>query len=476
MQRVRDPIYDLIRFDVDRSLADKAAWEIVQSPVFNRLRRVRQLGFSELVYPSATHSRFAHSLGVYHTAKQLLKVINEKAGGPPDYERENRASIAALVHDIGHGPFSHSFEAVGKRLGLAIEDHETLTDHFIRNGVIADILTRAFSKGFVDEVADIIRKDGRKTVHNAVVTSQFDADRLDYIRRDRLMSGSQHSAIDFPWLIANLEIGDVENVIDDQTLPEKIPTFVIAPKAVYAAEAYVLGLFQLYPTLYFHKATRGAEKLFTELVVRIVELCKHDLLEKTGLPHNHALAQFGKDPDDFASAMRLDDATIWGSLPLMMDAEDLLISEYSRRLAERKLLKSYDFRAQVASKIDPKELHSEDLIKEIDEVCASIGRRLDAMEPSSEEQTLPIVDARPRFIRDSAVRPPYKQYDKTRGPLDQIYVWTEGGKLIDLKERSDVVRALKPFKLSRVYFSRDDKDAEREVEQIVAEEIQNARC
>ena len=171
--------------------------------------------------------------------------------------RGNLALAAALVHDLGHGPFSSAFEAVGRRLKLKLANHEHVSDLLIREGEVAAILNEMGS-GVAVDVADMVKKEGRITVHNAVVSSQFDADRLDYMRRDRLMTGTEHAAIDYTWLMANLEIGSVATGIDERETGS-IQTFVIGPKAIHAAEAYVLGLFQLYPTVYFHKATRGAK-------------------------------------------------------------------------------------------------------------------------------------------------------------------------------------------------------------------------
>ena len=274
---------------------------------FQRLRRVKQLGFSDLVYPGASHSRFAHSVGVFHTARHLMEVVRKLAGGQDS--REVRALAAALVHDVGHGPFSHAFEQVGERLDLKLADHEHMSDQLIRAGEISEILNDMGS-GFASDVADIIRKEGKATVHNSAVSSQFDADRLDYMRRDRLMTGTQHSAIDFDWLMANLEIAEVPSGVDETSLGA-IETFVLGPKAIYAAEAFVLGLFQLYPTVYFHKTTRGAEKIFVEILVRMVELVRDGLLEPTGVPANLQLVRFARSPSDLEIALLLDDTVVW---------------------------------------------------------------------------------------------------------------------------------------------------------------------
>lgn len=109
-QRVRDPLHNLIEFGGDE--LERVLWRVVQTRPFQRLRRIKQLGFSDLVYPGASHSRFAHSLGVFHTARDLMNVI--RAQRERSESRENRALAAALVHDVGHGPFSHAFVADGE--------------------------------------------------------------------------------------------------------------------------------------------------------------------------------------------------------------------------------------------------------------------------------------------------------------------------------------------------------------------------
>ena len=223
---------------------------------------------------------------------------------------------------------------VGKRLGLKLADHEYVSDLLIWHGEVAEILNEMGS-GVAVDVADMVKKEGRKTVHNAVVSSQFDADRLDYMRRDRLMTGSEHAAIDFTWLIANFEVASLPTGVDDRPTGS-VKTFVIGPKAIHAAEAYVLGLFQLYPTVYFHKATRGAEKLFTELLVRLVTLVRDEAAARTGPPDRHPLIRFAVDPENLDNMLNLDDLVLFGRLSQMIDAEDPLIREFSARPQRQK--------------------------------------------------------------------------------------------------------------------------------------------
>lgn len=350
-QRIRDPLHDLIEFS--RDPFDRTLWRVVQTPSFQRLRRVKQLGFSEYVYPGATHTRFSHCLGAYHIAKNLLHVIRERSeNGQFDNTLAQYAIAAALVHDVGHGPFSHAFEDVGKKLNLKMAKHEDVGDEIIRNGDVG----RAFDedyKGLSANVADLIRAPGPSKIYGAVVSSQFDADRLDYMQRDRLMTGTQLGRIDFAWLMTNLEIGDVAWGADEEQLGTK-QTFVLGAKSIHAAEAYVLGLFQLYPTVYLHKATRGAEKIFTELLLRVFSLVQDGgaSYTKTNLPQNHPLLVFAKEPDCLDNALRLDDTVIMGALPLMAEADDPLIRNFSQRIQNRVFYKCIDIRERLLQKKD----------------------------------------------------------------------------------------------------------------------------
>lgn len=456
-QRIRDPLHNLIEFDTAASELEDVLWRVVQTRPFQRLRRVKQLGFSDLVYPGATHSRLAHSLGVFHTARRLMQVIRRHVPRPED-SKMTRALTAALVHDVGHGPFSHAFEKVGKRLGLAMADHERVGDRLIRDSEIGSEL-RKLGSGLPDDVANIISGDGQSTIYSAVVSSQFDADRLDYMRRDRLMTGTQHGAIDFEWLMANLEVAEVSYGVDDTSLG-RAETFVLGPKAILAAEAFVLGLFQLYPTVYFHKATRGAEMLFTELLAKVIPLVHDGDTHKTGLPEPHPLVRFAQCPDDLECALELDDTVVWGALSLMAEATDRSVAELAWRLRDRKLYKCVDVRVRIAREKGDEAAAT----AEADEVCAGVGDKLAEWEVAH-------TSGAPRILLDEGSRSPYKRITDASGPLDQINIRTDGDRLVDLATRSSVVAAIAPFKLFRIYLADEDVDARRMIDACIGEEI-----
>src|SRR6266481_1072291 len=452
-QRIRDPLHDIIDFNVDEVHLERVLWQVIQTRPFQRLRRVKQLGFSDFVYPGATHSRLLHSLGVFHTARYLMDVVR-KYTHPFEQTKADQALAAALVHDVGHGPFSHAFEDVGRRLGLKLADHELVSESLIRDGEIAKEF-KELGSGFADDVADIVSGSGSSSIYSAVVSSQFDADRLDYIRRDRLMVGTEHAGIDFEWLIQNLEVAEVPHGVDETSLG-KVRTFVLGPKAIFAAEAYVLGLFQLYPTVYFHKATRGAEKIYVELLARAVTLVRDGSVESTGLASSHPLVRFAKTPEDIDCAIALDDTVVWGALSLMADASDLRIAALAKRLRDRKLYKCIDVRTRIAHEKGDAAASS----AEADRVCADIRDDISAW---SDSQT----DSVPRALIDQQSRSPYKRITETKGPLDQINIRTDGVHLVDLAQRSKVVAELQAYKLLRIYHDGDDAEARNKINEII---------
>lgn len=457
-QRIRDPLHNIIEFQANEF--EDAIWRAMQTRPFQRLRRVKQLGFSELVYPGATHTRFSHSVGVFHTARQLMSVIQRHLGENFKPTQAQHALAAALVHDLGHGPFSHAFEDVGRRLDIKLAQHEKVSDLLIREGEVKEAF-RPMGRGFAEDVADIINAAGPGNIYSAVVSSQFDADRLDYMRRDRLMTGTHHGAIDFDWLASNLEVGEVASGVDEAELGT-VETFVLGPKATYAAETYVLGLFQLYPTVYFHKATRGAEKLFTELLLRVIGLARDGSAASTGLPDRHPIVAFAKDSENLERVLALDDAVVWGALPMMVDAPDAVTGNFARRLQNRRLFKCVDVREELLRQAELPSAESEVL----DRACASIAQKIEAW-------TADEARGQPRILIDQASRPPYKRFQEAKGPLNQIMIKRSTGGLVDVAKTSKVVNAIETFRLFRVYTAPEDKEALSCIKAVIASEVDN---
>lgn len=348
-KRLRDPVHGLIIFD-DDAPTDMLAWRLMDTFEFQRLRRIRQLGVSEFTFPGAVHSRFAHSVGVFHTARTLVDVLERemlRTGQELDDDKVDVVLIAALLHDLGHGPFSHTFESVQQSRSVA-KRHEQWTSDIIRNptGGLLPIL-EDHRAGFAEEVAGLLEKEDPEDIYHAIVSSSFDADRLDYLRRDKLMTGTGAGGIDFDWLIENVRVAEIElDAPDEQNSePRKVPTFCLTAKALPAAEQFLLARFTLHQQVYFHKATRCVEHMIAKVLRRIAQFAtgsKADI-RKTGLQPGHPLIRFfAKGGDTIANYLALDDTIFWAALDPMSAADDTIISDIAIRLRARKLYKTLD--------------------------------------------------------------------------------------------------------------------------------------
>lgn len=349
-KRLRDPVHGLIVFDDrDPLKVDLLAWALIDTPEFQRLRRIRQLGFSEFTFPGAVHTRFAHSVGVFHTARTLVQVIRREMSRNNqgfDASKAKVALVAALLHDVGHGPFSHTFEEVQKSRNVK-KRHEQWTAEIIRNskGQISPIL-EDFEVGFTEKVAQLLEKEDPEDIYHAVVSSSFDADRLDYLRRDRMMTGIGAGAIDFDWLIENVRVANIElDTPDDRDGDAfKVPTFCLDKKALPAAEQFLLARYTLHQQVYFHKATRCVEHMIAKLLRAVASHARKPADQaSTGLPKNHPLIRFfAKEGETVENYLALDDALIAGSLEALSRAKDPVISDTAARLWNRRLYKTLD--------------------------------------------------------------------------------------------------------------------------------------
>jgi len=278
--------------------------------------------------------------------------IKRKIGNNFDQDKANIALTAALVHDLGHGPFSHAFEEAIKQLNKdnalrageqsppKLKKHELWTSDILTKDTEVSEKLRKRGDVFQSEVSSLLISDTPKDIYAAVVSSQFDADRLDYVRRDRLMTGAQHGGFDFSWILANLEVGRIALSTDDEDY-STVDSLVLGKKASQAAESYVLGLFHLYFTVYFHKATRSAEKILSAILRRIGSICADGNEGLSNLSGDNPILRFVKERD-LNSYLRADDFVVWGSISAMVDSEDKILSELSQRLLTRRLYKAID--------------------------------------------------------------------------------------------------------------------------------------
>ncbi|MDE2936958.1 MAG: HD domain-containing protein [Chloroflexota bacterium] len=334
-KRIRDPIHGLIRFEAE-SEVDQLAWRLLDAPEMQRLRSIKQLGFLHLVFPGATHTRFGHSVGVYHVARQLLGVIRRELGpGSFDERRARVLALAALLHDIGHGPLSHVFEKSERAVG-GPGNHE----HWSRAVLCGDTAVRQIlddaETGLAGLVADEICGDGPDDIYASVVASHFDADRLDYLQRDRRMTGVASGSIDLTWLLDSLR---VESLADRWGGGRGL---VLASKGLRSAEEYLLARINLYRQVYLHKTSRGAELMLEAAIVRLAELIADGSVSLTGLTRPHPLLDHVGGPRGLASFLSLDDEVLGGALAEMATAGDVHLAELASRLRRRRIFKCFD--------------------------------------------------------------------------------------------------------------------------------------
>lgn len=456
--RVRDPVHDLIEFcattNPDQHQLERVLWDVINTRPFQRLRRVKQLGFSELVFPGATHSRFSHSIGVFHTARKLTTAIDRSFGGPGYNAQKCRVAMAAaMVHDLGHGMFSHAFESIMRAINLPETRHERISQRLIRETEIAELL-KPLGGSFAEEVAELIAIKPPRDFYDAIVASQFDADRLDYMQRDRMMTGVGSSAADVEWLLRNLEVESVPIASDDEAAGS-VQTLVLGSKAYHVAEGYVLALFHLYPNVYFHKATRGAEKVFEALILRVFSLVRDGHGTKTGLPGSHPLISFAKEPSSLDRILDLDDAVLWGALPMLVGADDSEVRALAMQLRDRNLLHCIDVWVMAAEELPP----------ERREDSASRRARLERINRVC-DLVVESKAALPNVLLDNYRRNPYERFQSADTVFNQIHIKQPGG-VRDMAQLSAVVASAEPFRVCRAYVKSDDVTTEGVLRNII---------
>jgi len=337
-QRIRDPVHGLILFgdsgNNHQNEADRLAWRLINTREFQRLRRIRQLGFSDLVFPGATHSRFAHSIGVYHTARRLVGVIARQSGNEHNEERARVALLAAILHDIGHGPFSHAFESASAKAGL-FRRHEDWSAQIVRDDTEVNGVLRDLDEAMPDKISALLKEDEPKDIYATIVSSQFDADRLDYIQRDRMATGVEFGHVDQDWLFDCLRVG---SITVGQDPPSEAACLYLGPKGVSVAEEYLEARFRLYQMVYMHKTTRAAEKMLEALLstaetqFRDTELARQE----------PSMRYFTSETPSLGEYLGLDDSSVWTALTVLADQPDEDVCGLARRLRARVLYKCVD--------------------------------------------------------------------------------------------------------------------------------------
>ncbi|MGQ0540727.1 MAG: HD domain-containing protein [Blastocatellia bacterium] len=295
---------------------------LVDSREFQRLRRVRQLGLAHFAYQAAEHSRFTHSLGAFHLATRILAKLNSNY--KISEEDQTAVRVAALLHDIGHGPFSHVVE------GILRFHHEDFTVEAVLNGEteVGKILGD-YSSALPSAVADIIRGTYKPMALAQLVSSQLDVDRMDYLLRDSLMTGVQYGVFDLEWIIKSIEINEAKDQL-----------YVSAP-GIYAVEDYLQARYYMFRQVYFHRTLRSAEAVLHLLLRRALELYQdgNPVWHDPGTAFESILKSRKLTLHEHFS---LDDADMLFHIKRWRNADDKILSDLSKRFLNRKLFKAFD--------------------------------------------------------------------------------------------------------------------------------------
>jgi hypothetical protein len=326
---LRDPVHGLVAFEGRASCVIE---RLLRTREMQRLRNVRQLGLTSLVFPGAEHSRFAHSLGAAHVMGRLITRMRSVQDALPiehrlDDEAESDALAAALLHDLGHGPFSHLFEEVVPHA----RRHEAWTlDIVLDPGTDVHRALRELSSGMPERVAALMAGKHRLGYLARCISGTLDADRSDYLLRDSHMTGVGYGVYDLDWLLRALSFGQLPN-----------GEWVLAiegRKGLPPIEGFFLARQFMYQQVYHHKATRAAESLISAVFTRVAELVQDDrrAVPMPAALRNAAIAQ----PVALADYLALDDVQLLSCFRVWEGSSDPVLAELTSSLSRRDLPKT----------------------------------------------------------------------------------------------------------------------------------------
>jgi len=323
---LRDTIHGIITLNREDP-ADALIWRLVDTDEFQRLRRIRQLGLTNLVYQGAEHTRFAHSIGVMYLAGRILDQLEKSAEITEEDRLETR--VAALLHDLGHGPFSHVSEMV---LGVG---HEEWTRRIILDpSTEVNRVLVAHDGGLPERIAEMIAHRHPKKFLPRVISGQLDADRLDYLLRDSTMTGVKYGIFDLERLLLGLE------VLRD----EQHDMVIVGAKGFHPTEAYLLARYHMYRQVYFHKTVWSAEAMFMSLVRRAQELLRSGKLDFAP-EDNPVIRILSGEEMALEDYLLLDDAELKVCMKIWTRESDAILADLARRIMYRELYKVRLFHA-----------------------------------------------------------------------------------------------------------------------------------
>ena len=378
----KDPIHRYIH------VKNQIIWDLIKTKEFQRLRRIKQLGTLYLSFHTAEHSRFGHSLGVYEIVRRL---IDESFSGREAWDDKDAplALCAALLHDLGHGPFSHSFEKIFNT------DHEAFTQAIITGPTeVNEVLSRV-SPTFPQEVADVINKTHANKLVISMISSQIDADRMDYLQRDAYFTGVSYGQFDMERILRLMRPSKDEVLIKES--------------GMHAVENFIMSRYQMYWQIYFHPVSRGGEVLLNNCLKRAKQLYNEGYQFKM---YPTDFIPFFEERVTIAQYVDLDEVVVQYYLKAWVNEDDTILSDLARRFINRDLFKYMPFDGSIIT------------ITELTDLFVQAG-----------------IDPNYYFVSESFTDLPY-DYDRPGSNRQPIHLLRRNGTIREISNESLVISSI----------------------------------
>ena len=316
---LKDPVHSYIHINYE------VVWNCLDSKEFQRLRRIRQLGGDFQVYPTAEHSRFSHSLGVYEIVRRMVTEIKSLSVELSEYDKIC-VMLAGLLHDVGHGPFSHAFEHVTKH------SHEDYTAKIILGETELNQVLTEVSPRLPEDIVSIIEHNHPNDILNQIISGQLDADRMDYLLRDSYFSATSYGQFDLERILRTMRVRKID---------ENKKALVVKYTGIHSVEDYIMARYQMYWQVYYHPVARSYEAVFIQLFNRLKDIFKDN---KEYFSDMKVLIPFlEKNVVSVEEYFKLDENSLLYCCSLIQDKDDEIAADLARRLQNRRLFEYVDY-------------------------------------------------------------------------------------------------------------------------------------